>query len=178
MLLRLWESINSYKYDERMLHLLSKVAEMHVVPEISDPHKIAQIPDDAISDGETRPNWSKDTGQVDDSYWPGLYKSVGIFTDHEWNLFMCKCLASMGEHKWQILYIVDPLTNRIEISLADGGSLTTGPTADNVAGFEIGRLPKPQWRIGALLRNLPFFFSGLIYCSSFVGKDHCILHGA
>ncbi|XP_006454756.1 hypothetical protein AGABI2DRAFT_215246, partial [Agaricus bisporus var. bisporus H97] len=138
MLLRLWESINSYKYDERMLHLLSKVAEMHVVPEISDPHKIAQIPDDAISDGETRPNWSKDTGQVDDSYWPGLYKSVGIFTDHEWNLFMCKCLASM------------------EISLADGGSLTTGPTADNVAGFEIGRLPKPQWRIVSLAKIIVY----------------------
>src|ERR1700722_6274280 len=34
-----------------------------------------------------------------------------------------------------------------EIPLADAGSLTTGPLADNQAGFEIGRLPKPQWRI-------------------------------
>lgn len=25
--------------------------------------------------------------------------------------------------------------------------MTTGPTADNQMGFEIGRLPKPQWRI-------------------------------
>lgn len=49
------------------------------------------------------------------------------------------------------------LTSRIEISLADGGSLTTGPTADNVAGFEIGRLPKPQWRIGMPPPNYLFF---------------------
>lgn len=34
-----------------------------------------------------------------------------------------------------------------EIPLADGGSLTTGPSADNQVGFEISRLPKPQWRI-------------------------------
>lgn len=97
MLLRVWESINSYKYDERMLHLLSKLAEMHVVPEVSDPRKIAKIPDDAISDGEARPNWTKSTSQKDESYWPGLYKDVGIFNEHEWNLFMCKCLASMGK---------------------------------------------------------------------------------
>jgi len=35
-----------------------------------------------------------------------------------------------------------------EIPLADSGSLTTGPSADNQAGFEIGRLPKATWRIG------------------------------
>lgn len=34
-----------------------------------------------------------------------------------------------------------------EIPLADAGSLTTGPSADNQAGFELGRLPKPAWRI-------------------------------
>jgi len=25
---------------------------------VSDPRKLSQIPDDAISEGETRPNWS------------------------------------------------------------------------------------------------------------------------
>ncbi|KXN83586.1 Proteasome activator complex subunit 4 [Leucoagaricus sp. SymC.cos] len=138
MLLRVWESMNSYKYDERMLHLVSRLSEMHVVPEVSDPKKIAQIQDDAISEGETRPNWSKNNSQKDESYWPGLYKDVGIFTEHEWNLLMCKCLASM------------------EISLADGGSLTTGPSADNSASFEIGRLPKPQWRIVSLARIIVY----------------------
>lgn len=34
-----------------------------------------------------------------------------------------------------------------EIPLADSGSLPTGPSADNEAGFEIGRLPKPNWKI-------------------------------
>jgi len=37
-----------------------------------------------------------------------------------------------------------------EISLADGRSLTTGPSADSNAGFKIGRLPKPQRHIGTL----------------------------
>ena len=44
-------------------------------------------------------------------------------------------------------------TNRLlssEISLADAGSLSTGPSADSQVGFEIGRLPKPAWRICAL----------------------------
>ena len=40
---------------------------------------------------------------------------------------------------------------RPEIPLADGGSLTTGPSADSQVGFEIGRLPKPQWRIRGFL---------------------------
>ncbi|KAF5355656.1 hypothetical protein D9756_004216 [Leucocoprinus leucothites] len=134
MLLRVWESMNSYKYDERMLHFLAKLSEMHVVPEVSDPRKITQIPDDVISEGETRPKWSKTSSQRDESYWPGLYKDVGIFSEHEWNVIMCKCLVSM------------------EISLADGGSLTTGPSADSNASFEIGRLPKPQWRIVSLAK--------------------------
>lgn len=38
----------------------------------------------------------------------------------------------------------------IEIPLADAGSLTTGPSADNQMGFEIGRLPKANWRIRRL----------------------------
>lgn len=35
----------------------------------------------------------------------------------------------------------------LEIPLADTGSLTTGPSVDNQAGFEVGRLRKPTWRI-------------------------------
>ncbi|KAJ3990413.1 hypothetical protein F5890DRAFT_1398687 [Lentinula detonsa] len=138
MLLRIWESINSYKYDERMLHFLSKLAETHVSPEVSDPRKIYGIPDDERSEDEDRPNWSNDNNLKEDAYWPGLYKDVGIFTEHEWNLLMCKCLASM------------------EIPLADTGSLTTGPSADNQAGFEIGRLPKTGWRIPSLARIIVY----------------------
>ncbi|KAF9014988.1 hypothetical protein BDQ17DRAFT_1418116 [Cyathus striatus] len=139
MLFRLWESINSYKYDERMLHFISKLVEMHVAPEVSDPRKIAQIPDDERSEGEGRPTWTSSVnGVAENGYWPGLFKDVGIFSDYEWEFLMCKCLASM------------------EIPLADGGSLTTGPSADNQAGFEIGRLPKPQWRILSLSRIIVY----------------------
>ncbi|KAK1232605.1 Proteasome activator BLM10 [Marasmius sp. AFHP31] len=136
-LMRMWESINSYMYDERMLSFLAKLAEMHVSPEVSDPREIAELPDDEISEGEKRAKWSQDDGS-EDSMWPGLYKDVGIFTEHEWSLLMCKCLASM------------------EIPLADSGSLTTGPSADNQAGFEIGRLPKPSWRISSLARIIVY----------------------
>lgn len=107
MLLRVWESMNSYQYDERMLHFLSKLSEMHMDPEVSDPRKIYQIPDDVISEGETRPNWSKNDSQRGESHWPGLYKDVGIFSEHEWNFLMCKCLASMGKHTYLIIYQVD-----------------------------------------------------------------------
>jgi hypothetical protein len=95
MLFRLWESINSYNYDERMLHILSQLAELHVNPTISDPKRIDELPDDARSDDEGRPNWPKDDLKHDGP-WTGIYKDVGIFSEDEWNLIMWKCLASMG----------------------------------------------------------------------------------
>ncbi|RDB28522.1 Proteasome activator complex subunit 4 [Hypsizygus marmoreus] len=137
MLFRMWESINSYQYDERMLHFLSKLAEMHVSPEVSNPRKVLEIPDDERLEGEGRPRWAPDEVK-DDMKWPGLYKDVGIFSEHEWHLLMCKCLASM------------------EIPLADAGSLTTGPSADSQAGFELERLPKPSWRITSLARIIVY----------------------
>ncbi|KAJ3811833.1 hypothetical protein F5876DRAFT_38753 [Lentinula aff. lateritia] len=149
MLLRIWESINSYKYDERMLHFLSKLAEMHVSPEVSDPRKIHSIPDDERSEDEGRLHGSNDTNLKDDAYWPGLYRDVGIFSEHEWSLLMCKCLASMA-------MIILFMTLFPEIPLADTGSLTTGPSADNQAGFEIGRLPKPSWRIPSLAKIIVY----------------------
>ncbi|KNZ79712.1 Proteasome activator complex subunit 4 [Termitomyces sp. J132] len=137
MLFRIWESVNSYMYDDRMLHFLSELAEMHVDPSISDPHKVARLPDDERVEGESRPKWSEAETKVSEN-WPGLYKDVGIFSENEWQFFMCKCLASM------------------EIPLADAGSLTTGPNADSQASFEIGRLPNPNWRITSLARIIVY----------------------
>ncbi|KAK0456353.1 hypothetical protein EV421DRAFT_1699087 [Armillaria borealis] len=137
MLLRMWESINSYVYDDRMLHFLSKLTEMHVSPDVSDPRKLMEIPDDERSEGEQRPRWSREDLK-EDAAWHGIYKDVGIFTEHEWGLLMCKCLASM------------------EIPLADTGSLSTAPTADNQMGFEISRLPKANWRIPSLARIIVY----------------------
>ncbi|TRM60121.1 hypothetical protein BD626DRAFT_571905 [Schizophyllum amplum] len=133
MLFRHWESVNSYLYDERMLEFTSKLSVMHLDPTKSDPRKITDIPDDARSEGEARPKWAHD--EPDDNYaWSGIFKDVGIFTEHQWNWLMCKTLVSM------------------EIPLADAGSLTTGPQADNQAAFEIDRLPKAGWRIPSLAR--------------------------
>ncbi len=42
----------------------------------------------------------------------------------------------------------------VEIPLADAGSLTTGPSADSQATFELRRLPKANWRIGTLSRGI------------------------
>ncbi|KAI6153365.1 hypothetical protein BKA82DRAFT_3971276 [Pisolithus tinctorius] len=137
MLTRLWESINSYMFDERMLEFLSTLTEMHVDPTISDPAKVESIPDDERSEGEDRPCWGRDDLSASPK-WSGLYKDVGIFTEHEWNFIMCKCLASM------------------EILLKDAGSLTTGPSADTSSSFEIGRLPKAAWRIPSLARIIVY----------------------
>lgn len=103
-LFRLWESVNSYLYDERMLQFLSRIVEMHVDPTVSDPKRIQSIPDDEKSEDEDRPNWSKDDLQSK-GRWPGLYKDVGIFTEREWSFLMCKCLASMGELESRSLFI-------------------------------------------------------------------------
>nr|GAT49743.1 membrane protein [Mycena chlorophos] len=137
MLFRVWESVNSYQYDERMLDFLASIAEMHVAADISDPRHIAELPDDAQSEGETRPKWSQDDLPCG-PHWPGIYKDVGVFTDHEFSLLMFKCLASF------------------EIPLADGGSLSTGHSADRFVAAEIGRLPKPEWRIDSLARIIVY----------------------
>lgn len=95
MIFRMWGSFNSYVYDERMLAFLAQLAEMHVDPTVSDPKNIDELPDDAVSEGEGRPNWPKDDLKHQGP-WTGLYQDVGIFTEDEWNLIMVKCLASMG----------------------------------------------------------------------------------
>lgn len=95
MLFRLWESVNSYMFDERMLQFLARVAELHTDPSVSDPRRIEEIPDDERSEDEGRPKFPQDN--LDAKWgWSGLYKDVGIFTDREWNMIMTKCLASMG----------------------------------------------------------------------------------
>ncbi|KAG8866672.1 hypothetical protein FRC20_007837 [Serendipita sp. 405] len=132
-MMRLWGAVNSYAYDERMLSFISKLSEMHVDPTISDPKVVEQIPMDW---GEApRVQWPKQDLSDD---WKGLYKDVGIFAEDEWSFIMCKCLASM------------------QIPLADAGSLTTGPSTDGQAGYEIGRLPRCTWRIASLARIIVY----------------------
>lgn len=95
MLFRVWESVNSYMFDDRMLQFLSKLVEMHVDPTVSDPQRIEEIPDDARSEGEGRPKWPKDDLETR-WRWSGLFSDIGIFSETEWNYIMTKCMASMG----------------------------------------------------------------------------------
>jgi proteasome activator subunit 4 len=85
-------------YDERMLQFISKLAEMHTDPEVSNPKRFETLPDDEVSEGEGRPKWDLESAK-NDGPWQGLYKKVGIFTEHQWNFLMCKCLSSMGERE-------------------------------------------------------------------------------
>ncbi len=95
MLFRIWKTINSYTYDGRMLEFLGELAEIHMDPTASDPQIIKDIPDDAKSEGEGRPNWAQDDLNHEGP-WRGIFKDVGIYTDDEWQFIMCKCLAVMG----------------------------------------------------------------------------------
>lgn len=96
MLFRIWESVNSYNFDERMLGFLAQLSVMHVDPSVSDPERITSLPDDARSQDEGRPSWDKSDLKSSSGHWTGIHKDVGIFTEDEWNLIMVKCLASMG----------------------------------------------------------------------------------
>lgn len=80
-----------------MLQFISRLSELHLDPSASDPCKIENIPDDARSEGEGRPNWQKDDLKSPGGRWGGIYKDVGIFSDYDWNFLMSKCLASMGK---------------------------------------------------------------------------------
>lgn len=65
----------------------------------------------------------------------------------------------------------------VEIPLADAGSLTTGPSADSQVGFELGRLPKANWRIRRPNR-CSFSLSLILISLSIFGPHHCLFHGA
>ena len=90
-----------------MLAFLARIAEMHVDPTISDPRKIGEIPDDARTEDEGRPNWPRDDmkGPVN-GRWMGLQQDVGIFSEKEWNFIMCKCVASMGKFFFERLVFI------------------------------------------------------------------------
>lgn len=76
---------------------LAQLAELHLDPAESDPKHIREIPDDAISEGETRPQWDENDLKPD-GHWDGIGKDVGIFTDRQWAMIMSKCLSSMGPY--------------------------------------------------------------------------------
>lgn len=175
MLFRLWESVNSYMFDDRMLQFLARLAETHVDPTVSDPQRIEAIPDDAISEGEGRPNWPKD--DIETKWkWSGLYSDVGIFSEADWSFIMAKCMASMGMSRARPCLPTIINSRCAEIPLADAGSLTTGPNADGQASFELNRLPKPSWRIREFLDHCRS--ARLIRSYSLVGPNYSLFYVA
>lgn len=103
----LWRSINSYMYDSRMIPFLSKLCIMHVDPTVSDPAKLSEIPDDARGEKQDMP-WDKSSVHTP-SPWPGLWSDIGIFTEDQWQMLMCKLLLTMGKYKFVHYFIPEKL---------------------------------------------------------------------
>lgn len=126
MMFRLSESFASATFDDQMLDMLSRLAELHVDPTISDPKRLEPgytrevVEDDddkerdsglkdlashrwadsvALGDNGYEPERSSSAGsmEVDGGEWKGIGKDVGIFTEQEYKGIMTICLASMSE---------------------------------------------------------------------------------
>lgn len=87
---RLWESFSSTVFDEQMLDLCARVAEMHV----EDPRMSSQKSKDEMgmfADKQREQHESQ--APISES---GLWNDVGVFTEHQFALIMTKCLRSAG----------------------------------------------------------------------------------
>lgn len=123
---RLWESFNSSLFDDQMLDLLARLAEMHVTdplissassarkagslaeatvwPEVQ-PAEAASAPK-ADSDEPMHVEDSSQLSEANDSAATsgtaspsgqlGLFSQIGIFTEQQYSLIMTKCLKSAG----------------------------------------------------------------------------------
>ncbi|CDS82081.1 related to BLM10-proteasome activator subunit [Sporisorium scitamineum] len=123
---RLWESFNSSLFDDQMLDLLARLAEMHVTdPSISSASSArkastlaeatmrpeAQAPEAAAAprplgdeqmqeDEQPQPAEASDSAPSSGTQSPseklGLFGDIGIFTEQQYSLIMTKCLKSAG----------------------------------------------------------------------------------
>lgn len=108
-------TFNSGTWDDQMLDLLSRLAELHTDPSVSDPIRLS--PDYAYEnlpeEDESAPEWTPETVGLSengsssaslrldhhlidvDGEWPGIWKDVGIFTEEEFRGIMTTCLKTM-----------------------------------------------------------------------------------
>ncbi|SJX61736.1 related to BLM10-proteasome activator subunit [Sporisorium reilianum f. sp. reilianum] len=120
---RLWESFNSSLFDDQMLDLLARLAEMHVTdPSISSASSArkagtlaeatlrpeARTPgvnaapkaddDEQMQEGEQAEasDSTPSSGTQSPSEKLGLFSDIGIFTEQQYSLIMTKCLKSAG----------------------------------------------------------------------------------
>ncbi|SPO23145.1 related to BLM10 - proteasome activator subunit [Ustilago trichophora] len=123
---RLWESFNSSLFDDQMLDLLARLAEMHVtdpsISSASSARKAGSLAeatsrpdaqtaeadaslnsgvDERMDEGETsqKPeniDSTSSSGTASPSGRVGLFSDIGIFTEQQYSLIMTKCLKSAG----------------------------------------------------------------------------------
>ncbi|KAG9025662.1 hypothetical protein FRB95_009933 [Tulasnella sp. JGI-2019a] len=173
MMMRLWSTINSEMFDDRHFSLLAQLAEIHIIPDISNPSRIKDIPDDARIDENGLPE------QGPRLHWPStppdplpkeanfakLYANkVGLNgvkpgSKEERNGLawkgIFKDVGIFSQQEWD--QIMCKCLASMEIPLADGGtSLPTGTIADDQASFEFSRLPKVTWRIYSLAKLIVY----------------------
>jgi len=101
---RLWQSFSSSLFDDQMLDLLARLAELHVAdPSASSSaarRKVACQADwvEGIGKGKRREvdeTRAAEDEEIEEDY-AGLWSDVGIFTSEQFALMMTKCLRSMG----------------------------------------------------------------------------------
>ncbi|EST07615.1 Protein of unknown function DUF3437 [Kalmanozyma brasiliensis GHG001] len=123
---RLWESFNSSLFDDQMLDLLARMAEMHVtdpsISSASSARKAGSLAEATVrpevqnpeanpaskADGDARMNEdaslripenadsTPSSGTTSPSSKAGLFSDIGIFTEQQYSLIMTKCLKSAG----------------------------------------------------------------------------------
>ena len=105
-------SFNSATYDDQMLDLLARLAELHSNPAVSDPARLkadyvySAGPDEDMEDqngspetlslgdnGASRSNELADT----DGSWKGIWRDVGILGEDEFKSVVTTALKSMGQ---------------------------------------------------------------------------------
>lgn len=156
VMFRLWETFTSSLFDDQMLDLLARLAEMHVSdPRFSTPRSRTEtgvnadeVEERLLRAASSSSSSSSETSSVNanaganaessSSAEQGLWSDVGIFTEQQFALIMAKCLRSAG-------LPVGANKSANAALMAQSASLRTG--ADAAASTGTLRMKKPSDRI-------------------------------
>ena len=154
---RLWESFNSSLFDDQMLDLLARLAEMHVSdPRLSSAESAskagsrpdARLPDETAS--ATASGESESSATEPEQVNMGLFSEVGIFTEQHFSLIMTKCLKSAG-------LPVGASKSANAALMAQSSSVRTGP--DAAATRVTLKMKKPTDRLRSFATILAYSIS-------------------
>lgn len=134
---RLWESFSSSLFDDQMLDLLARIAEMHVEdPRMSSGQSLEETGIHSDDRKETVKNGVEGVAASEQA--EELWNEVGIFTEAQFALIMTKCLRSAG-------LPVGASKAANATLMAQSASHRTGP--DLSASAEILSMKKPSDRL-------------------------------